>query len=43
MGYLTNAEQAKLLTGDAFQNAVVTALFDAIVKFRDTLTAGGTR
>jgi N-acetylmuramoyl-L-alanine amidase len=43
MGYLTNAEQAKLLTGDAFQTAVVTALFDAIVKFRDTLTAGGTR
>jgi N-acetylmuramoyl-L-alanine amidase len=43
LGYLTNAEQAKLLAGDAFQNAVVQSLFDAIVKFRDTLSAGGTR
>jgi N-acetylmuramoyl-L-alanine amidase len=42
MGYLTNAEQAKLLTGDAFQNALVVALFDAIVKFRDTFSSGGT-
>ena len=42
LGYLTNPEQAKLLAGDAFQNAVVQALFDAIVKFRDTLPAGGT-
>ena len=38
MGYLTNPEQEKLLAGDAFQNAVVQALFDAIVKFRDTLS-----
>jgi N-acetylmuramoyl-L-alanine amidase len=43
VGYLTNAEQAKLLAGDAFQNAVVQALFDAIVKFRDSLPGGGTR
>jgi N-acetylmuramoyl-L-alanine amidase len=42
LGYLTNPEQAKLLAGDAFQNAVVQALFDAIVKFRDTLPGGGT-
>ena len=42
MGYLTNAEQAQVLTGDTFQNALVTALFDAIVKFRDTITPGGT-
>jgi N-acetylmuramoyl-L-alanine amidase len=42
LGYLTNLEQAKLLGGDAFQNAVVQALFDAIVKFRDTLPGGGT-
>ena len=39
MGYLTNADQARLLTSDAFQNALVLALLDAIVKFRDTLTA----
>ena len=42
IGYLTNADQAKLLAGDAFQNAFVLALFDAIVKFRDAFTAGGT-
>ncbi len=39
MGYLTNADQARLLTSDAFQNALVLALLDAIVKFRDTLNA----
>ena len=43
VGYLTNAEQAKLLGGDPFQNAIVQALFDAIVKFRDTLPGGGGR
>jgi N-acetylmuramoyl-L-alanine amidase len=43
MGYLTNVDQAKVLAGDAFQNALVLALFDAIVKFRDTLTAAGTQ
>jgi N-acetylmuramoyl-L-alanine amidase len=42
VGYLTNPEQAKLLAGDGFQNAVVQALFDAIVRFRDTLPGGGT-
>ena len=43
LGYLTNPDQASLLAGDAFQNGVVQALFDAIVKFRDTLPAGGAR
>ena len=43
LGYLTNAEQAKLLTNDAFQNAAVQSIFDAIVRFRDTLTPGGTQ
>jgi N-acetylmuramoyl-L-alanine amidase len=41
LGYLTNAEQARLLGGDAFQNAVVQALFEAIVRFRDALPGGG--
>jgi len=41
MGYLTNAEQEKLLTGDAFQGAVVQALFDAVIRFRDAVTGGG--
>jgi N-acetylmuramoyl-L-alanine amidase len=43
LGYLTNAEQAKLLTSDAFQNAAAQAIFDAIVRFRDTLTPAGTQ
>ena len=43
VGYLTNPEQATLLTTDGFQNALVQSLFDAVVKFRDTLAAGGTR
>jgi N-acetylmuramoyl-L-alanine amidase len=42
LGYLTNAEQAKMLGSDAFQNTVAQALFEAIVKFRDTLPGGGT-
>jgi len=40
IGFLTNPEQAKLMPGDAFQNAVVQALFDAIVRFRDTWPGG---
>ena len=43
LGYLTNADQEKLLTGDAFQNGFVQALYDAVVRFRDSLSAGGTR
>ena len=43
LGYLTNADQEKLLATDAFQNAVVSSLVDAIVRFRDTLSGGGTR
>jgi N-acetylmuramoyl-L-alanine amidase len=41
VGYLTNPAHARLLGGDGFQNAVVQALFDAIVRFRDTLPGGG--
>ena len=43
MGYLTNADQEKLLAGDAFQNALVQALYDAIVKYRDAVSAGSAR
>jgi N-acetylmuramoyl-L-alanine amidase len=43
MGYLSNADQEKLLAGDAFQNTLVQALYDAIVKYRDALAAGGGR
>jgi N-acetylmuramoyl-L-alanine amidase len=42
LGYLTNPEQAKTLVSDAFQNAVVQALFEAVVKYRDTWSGGGT-
>jgi N-acetylmuramoyl-L-alanine amidase len=41
MGYLTNAEQEKLLASDAFQGAVVQALFDAVIRFRDSSGGGG--
>ena len=43
IGYLTNAEQEKLLTGDAFQNTFAQAMYDAVVHFRDSLIGGGTR
>jgi N-acetylmuramoyl-L-alanine amidase len=43
MAYLTNADQEKLIAGDAFQNALVQALYDAIVKYRDAVAAGGAR
>ena len=43
VGYLTNPEQAALVATDAFQSALVQALYDAVVKFRDTLPAGGTQ
>jgi N-acetylmuramoyl-L-alanine amidase len=43
MGYLTNPDQEKLLAGDAFQNTLVQALYDAIVKYRDAVAAGGGR
>jgi N-acetylmuramoyl-L-alanine amidase len=43
MGYLTNADQEKLMTSDPFQSAVVQAILDAIVKFRDLSPAGASR
>jgi N-acetylmuramoyl-L-alanine amidase len=42
LGYLSNADQEKLLTGDSFQATFVQGFYDAVVRFRDTL-AGGTR
>lgn len=43
MGYLSNADQEKLLTSDPFQNAVVQAVVDAVVRFRDAAVAGASR
>ena len=37
MGYLTNADQEKQLTGNDFQSTLVQALADSVVKFRDYL------
>jgi N-acetylmuramoyl-L-alanine amidase len=35
MGYLTNAEQEKQIAGNEFQGALVQAVVEAVVKFRD--------
>jgi len=44
LGYLTNADQEKLLASDTFQTTFVQSLYDAVVRYRDSLTAaGGTR
>jgi N-acetylmuramoyl-L-alanine amidase len=37
MAYLTNVDQAPLLASAEFQNTLVQALFDAVVRFRDAL------
>ena len=43
MGFLTNAGQETLLTSEAFQATFVQAIFDAVVRFRNSLAAGGAR
>jgi N-acetylmuramoyl-L-alanine amidase len=43
MGYLTNADQEKLLVTDAFQNTVVQSVYEAVIRFRDSLAGGGTQ
>ena len=43
LGYLTNTAQAKLLGSEGFQNTVVQAMYEAIVRFRDSMSPGGTR
>jgi N-acetylmuramoyl-L-alanine amidase len=37
LGYLSNPEQEKLLAADAFQGTFVQAVYDAVVRFRDSL------
>jgi len=41
MGYLTNADQEKLLVGNEFQGTLVQAVVDVIVRFRDRVAATG--
>jgi N-acetylmuramoyl-L-alanine amidase len=43
MGFLTNADQEKQLTGGEFQNTLTQALLDAVLRFRDSLPGGATR
>lgn len=43
MGYLTNDDQEKQLSGAEFQGAFVQAIYDGVVRFRDSLGAGGTQ
>jgi N-acetylmuramoyl-L-alanine amidase len=43
MGYLSNADQEKRMGGNEFQNTVAQAVYDAVVKFRDMVQAGGGR
>ena len=40
MGFLSNPEQEKALASPEFQNTIAQALFDAIVRFRDTIEHG---
>jgi N-acetylmuramoyl-L-alanine amidase len=40
MGYLTNDEQETQMTGAEFQNTLVQAVFDAVLRFRDTMRSG---
>jgi N-acetylmuramoyl-L-alanine amidase len=41
MGYLTGAQQARLLQSAEFQTTFTQAVFDALLQFRDRLSAGG--
>ena len=43
MGFLTNPAQEKALVSDEFQNSLVQALIDGILRFRAAAPAGGTR
>ena len=37
MGYLTNPDQERQLTGSEMQNAIVQAIVDAVLRFRESL------
>jgi N-acetylmuramoyl-L-alanine amidase len=43
MGFLSNPEQAQQIASQEFQNAFAQGLYDAIVKFRDSLPTGVAR
>jgi N-acetylmuramoyl-L-alanine amidase len=39
MGFVSNAEQERQLTSEAFQTALAQSLFDAVMAYRDSLSA----
>ena len=39
MGFITNPAQERALASDAFQQSVVQALVESVIRFRDTLGA----
>ena len=43
IGFMTNPEQEKALGSDEYQNAIVQALVEAVVHYRDTHPRGGAR
>ena len=43
VGFLSNAQQERLLAGEAFQATFAQAILDSIVRFRDSLAAVGAR
>ena len=43
LGFLSNAEQEKQLALEAYQSALSQAVYEAVVRFRDALNAGGGR
>ncbi len=43
VGYLSNPDQERLIAGETFQNNFVQALYDAVVRYRDSLQNGSTR
>ena len=40
VGYLSNPEQEKAIASDGFQGALVQALYDAVVRYRDSRQNG---
>jgi N-acetylmuramoyl-L-alanine amidase len=42
VGYLSNPDQERLIGGESFQNGLVQAIYDAVVRYRDSLQPGGT-
>jgi N-acetylmuramoyl-L-alanine amidase len=42
MFFITNRTEARAMTQEAYQNAVVQSLYDGILKYKETAVAGKT-